>query len=92
MKNRILLIFQGKNTKFFDTKTYFKSQISAFFRSFRKQMVFSAIEARFRRIFMRIIGILPGFSNFFQTIQGQGSEISDFQARESLLRLIRKLD
>ena len=31
VKNRILLIFQGKNTKFFDTKTYFQSQISAYF-------------------------------------------------------------
>ena len=29
-----------------------------------KQMVFSAIEARFRRIFMRTIAILPGFSTF----------------------------
>ena len=55
-----------------------------------KQIVFSAMEARFRRIFMRIIAILPGFSIFFQTIQGQGTEISDFQARESLLRLKRK--
>ena len=27
-------------------------------------MVVSAIEARFRRIFMRIIAILPGFSDF----------------------------
>ena len=27
-------------------------------------MVFSAMEARFRRIFMRIIAILPGFSDF----------------------------
>ena len=53
-------------------------------------MVFSAMEARFRRIFMRIIAILPGFSFFFQTIQGQGSEISDFQAREGLLGLKRK--
>ena len=53
-------------------------------------MVFSAIEARFRRIFMRIIAISPGFSTFFQAIQGQGSNKSDFQARESLLRLKRK--
>ena len=53
-------------------------------------MVFSAIEARFRRIFMRIIAILPGFSIFFRTIQGQGSELRDFQARGSLLRLKRK--
>ena len=58
-------------------------------------MDFSAIEARFRRMFMRIIAILPGFSFFFQTVQWQGSEIvrarlSDFQARESLLRLKRK--
>ena len=29
-----------------------------------KQMVFSAIEARFRRIFMRTIAILPCFSTF----------------------------
>ena len=64
-------------------------QISDLFSS-DKQMVFSAIEARFRRIFMRIIAILPGCSIFFQTIQGQGSEVSDFQARESLLRLERK--
>ena len=62
--------------------------ISDLFAS-NKQMVFSAIEARFRRIFMRIIAVLQGFS-FFKTIQGQGSEISDFQARESLLRLKRK--
>ena len=55
-----------------------------------REMVFSAIEARFRRIFMRITAILPGFSFFFQTIQRQGSEISDFQAPESLLRLKRK--
>ena len=48
------------------------------------------MEARFRRIFMRIIAILPGFSFFFQLFQGRGSEISDFQARESLLRLERK--
>ena len=37
--------------------------ISDHFSSY-KQMVFSAIEARFRRIFMRIIAILPGFSTF----------------------------
>ena len=43
-------------------------------------MVFSAIEARFRRILMRIIAILPGFSIFFRTILGQSC---DFQARES---------
>ena len=124
MKNRILLVFQGKNTKFFDTKTYFQSQISAYFRCFiltsrwfsqqwnsipsrfhtqncnsarfscfsreklpnfliqkrifrvkflhisdlfssYKQMVSSAIEARFCRIFMRIIVILRSFSIFF---------------------------
>ena len=53
-------------------------------------MDFSAIERRFRRIFMQIIGILPGFSFVFQTIQGQGSEISNFQARENLFRLKRK--
>ena len=47
-------------------------------------MVFSAIEARLRRIFMRIIAILPGFSILFQTIQGQGSEISDFQAQKEM--------
>ena len=48
MKNRILLIFQGKNAKFVDTKTYFETQISAYFRYFSsyKQVVFSAIEAR----------------------------------------------
>ena len=53
-------------------------------------MVFSAMKALFRRILMRIIAILPGFSIFLQTIQGQGSEMSDFQARESLLRLKKK--
>ena len=53
-------------------------------------MVFSAIEARFRRIIMRIIAILQRFSFFFQIIQGQVSDKSDFQARESLLRLKRK--
>ena len=37
--------------------------ISDIFSSY-KQMVFSAIEARFRRIFMRKIAILPGFSFF----------------------------
>ena len=37
--------------------------ISDLFSSY-KQMVFSAIEARFRRIFMRTIAILPGFSTF----------------------------
>ena len=52
-------------------------------------MVFSAMEARFRRLFIRIIAVLPVFQ-LFQTIQGQGSDISDFQARESLLRLKRK--
>ena len=53
-------------------------------------MVFPAIEARFRRIFMRMNNC--NFARFFNflTIQGQGSEISDFQARESLLRLKRK--
>ena len=54
-----------------------------------KQMVFSTIEARFRRIFMIIIAFCQVFV-FFQTIQGQGSETSDFQARECLLRLKRK--
>ena len=63
--------------------------ISDIFSSY-KQIVFSAIEARFCRIFMRTIATLPDFSIFFQPIQGQGSEISDFQARESLLRLKRK--
>ena len=37
--------------------------ISGMFTSY-KQMVSSAMEARFRSIFMRIIEILPGFSNF----------------------------
>ena len=37
--------------------------ISDLFSSY-KQMVFSAIEARFRRILMRTIAILPGFSTF----------------------------
>ena len=37
--------------------------ISDLFSSYKK-MVFSAMEARFRRIFIRIIAILPGFSDF----------------------------
>ena len=37
--------------------------ISDMFSSYKK-MVVSAIEARFRRIFMRIIAILPRFSDF----------------------------
>ena len=48
------------------------------------QMVFSAVEAQFRRTFMRIIAFLPGFSIFFQTIQGQGSEKSDFQTQKEM--------
>ena len=80
----ILLLGEGSEA------TYFKFlHISDLFAS-NKQMIFSAIEARFRRIFIRIIAILPGFSFFFQTIQGQGSEISNFQVRERLLRLKTK--
>ena len=37
--------------------------ISDIFSSY-KQMVFSAMEARYCRIFMRIIAILPGFPDF----------------------------
>ena len=49
--------FPRKKHQIFYTKTYFKSQISAYLRYFSsyKQMVFSAMGARFRRIFMRII-------------------------------------
>ena len=58
--------FPWKKHQFFYTKPYFKSQTSAYFRYFSsyKQMVFSAIGARFRRIFIRIFAILPGFSIF----------------------------
>ena len=34
VKNRILLTFRGKNTKFFYINTYFQSQISAYFKYF----------------------------------------------------------
>ena len=81
---------QRKTSKFFGINTDFKSQISAYFRSFfvlQAQIVFSAIEARFCRIFM---ANFAKFFNFFQTIQGQCSEISDFQAGESLLRFKKK--
>ena len=62
--------FQGKNTEFFDTNFLILllgvkfMHIPDIFSSY-KEMVFSAIEARFRRIFMQKIAILPGFSFFF---------------------------
>ena len=64
VKNRILLIFQGKKHHFFDTKTYFQSQISAYFKSFFFLQAdgFLSIEARFRCIFM---GIIARFARFF---------------------------
>ena len=63
---RFFLIFQIKRPNFLIPKRIFGVKflhISDLFSSY-KQMVFSAIEARFRRIFMRIIAILPGFSTF----------------------------
>ena len=75
--------FPRKNTKkFFDTKTYFRSlhifnsayvsilHISDIFSSY-KQIIFSAMEGRFRRIFMRINAILPGFSFLIKQFMGK---------------------
>ena len=62
---RFFLIFQIKSPNFLIQKRIFRVNflhISDLFSY--KQMVFSAIEARFRRIFMRTIAILPGFSTF----------------------------
>ena len=64
---RFFLIFQIKRPNFLIQKRIFRVNflhISYMFSSY-KQMIFSAMEAWFRRIFMRIIAILPGFFSDF---------------------------
>ena len=58
--------FSKEKPQIFWYKNVFSESIFCIFQMFSsyKQMVFSAIEARFRRILMRTIAILPGFSTF----------------------------